>query len=818
MLDRVVLRIVEWSCKSFRSSLFQENSKNINAPQCIDVIGKLLSNGCSSPTFRPNFSKSYSWTMEHIPQPDHPSCQIRIPYISNVEFDGGELKTYPRRHGWNTSKLLDGDLQGHSEDELAGLLQTWLYFGQLSHILPMLGTEFQQSEFISVDNASGDPSQRVPKYVSSAPLLRYFAQWERDAAAMTSENRREKAMKIQQTLEVASIYARGMLSRASPCKIASLAPPEIILSVHVLGVALFRLTTKLYLPHYGSQIANGLLGWDEFKVSDEDSALASAWVEPYWGVSPLLYDRLVEQGWCRRIIKMLEDIFLPDTLYYVTTLGIKADFDHTNCSELVCSRDNIDNATYETEHVNTRCKCSFLGVDNFTVAEILDKGGVPVLVFDGGIGEPQVVDSPGFSYTAISHVWSHGLGNHHENSLPRCQIRRLCEAAAALQPADVNTDRVVLWIDTLCVPVEDRPRRSTAIARMRKTYQEANAVLVLDKGIQQSTAPNTPDEILTRVACSAWLSRLWTLQEGVLASKLFIQFSDRAINISQLPELTRTPLHLLSNVRTDAGQALSDIKLMQSETWRSSPEVQSLVPLVQALRYRSTSWKRDETTCMSILLDLDVDLILKTSPEDRMRVLLSQIKHIPPTIIFLSGRKLQAPGYRWAPETFLNRSSSTDSHELSIGEPAKRSMSGIEVTFPGFTIRYASTSLQSTFYLINKASREWYKFESESDVFPLEKDTRPWEQTESVQNPAIVLPRIMPEADNESIVCALVSNMETRGDCIIAKFEARAFMSRIDPVIEFDDRRDFLEREENLQEGVIALADTLPFTQKWTIS
>lgn len=69
-------------------------------------------------------------------------------------------------------------------------------------------------------------------------------------------------------------------------------------------------------------------------------------------------------------------------------------------------------------------------------------------------------------------------------------------------------------------------RREVAIAKMVRTYRDAQMVLVLDEGISQASRTLPAVEILLHVASSMWMQRLWTLQEGALNRKVILQFSD----------------------------------------------------------------------------------------------------------------------------------------------------------------------------------------------------------------------------------------------------------------------------------------------------
>jgi hypothetical protein len=49
---------------------------------------------------------------------------------------------------------------------------------------------------------------------------------------------------------------------------------------------------------------------------------------------------------------------------------------------------------------------------------------------DGSIVLEMTEARPGQSYVAISHVWSHGLGNAAGNSLPTCRAKRIMDIVA----------------------------------------------------------------------------------------------------------------------------------------------------------------------------------------------------------------------------------------------------------------------------------------------------------------------------------------------------------------------------------------------------
>lgn len=91
-----------------------------------------------------------------------------------------------------------------------------------------------------------------------------------------------------------------------------------------------------------------------------------------------------------------------------------------------------------------------------------------------------------------------------------------------------NRRPVPFWIDTLCVPLEPEFRR-LAIRLMKSVYQEVDKVLVLDNLLLSNPISSNPTEDLMRIRSTRWLQRLWTFQEGILASSLYFQFQNGVV-------------------------------------------------------------------------------------------------------------------------------------------------------------------------------------------------------------------------------------------------------------------------------------------------
>lgn len=95
---------------------------------------------------------------------------------------------------------------------------------------------------------------------------------------------------------------------------------------------------------------------------------------------------------------------------------------------------------------------------------------------------------------------------------------------------DTEDRPLLIWLDTLCCPVLPAEARSLALAQMRRTYQDARYVLVLDSDLQfYASGEITIFEALFRFFLSGWMSRLWTPQEASLARTIWIDFKDQPV-------------------------------------------------------------------------------------------------------------------------------------------------------------------------------------------------------------------------------------------------------------------------------------------------
>lgn len=330
-------------------------------------------------------------------------------------------------------------------------------------------------------------------------------------------------------------------------------------------------------------------------------------------------------------------------------------------------------------------------------------------------------------------------------------------------------------MDTLCIPVGESEAqvrcKRKAIGQMRKIYEDADRVLVLDDRIQQLSMSSPFCDRAISLIVSNWQSRIWTLQEGVMAQQLFIQFSDGVFTLIELQdEEGRRQSRPSRGLRHGSSptfwhRVTTGLLTLLSIGLRFDPEEEesgTFAPdalfgaLIPVAKRRLTSRREDETICLSTLLRLDLGPLLdirwnftgkelRAMPEEqrlaeetrvwegRMKRFLCMIGCFDKLIIFNALPRLSENGFRWAPSSFLGQSgaSSFVDHEWfhQITSPLEgrapilfRNKSGSSkdlrqpdnalgfmVTFPGIMLHTVSRSQieAGTFYVREKRFRRF---------------------------------------------------------------------------------------------------------------
>ena len=385
--------------------------------------------------------------------------------------------------------------------------------------------------------------------------------------------------------------------------------------------------------------------------------------------------------------------------------------DHQSCStESKCKLMSDGKREFESQHFENNCQCDDdVGLDSQQVDEmcaILEKGGIPLIRIQQAAPDRSlhisVEEKHDTDYVAISHVCSQGLGNSFAHSLRRCQLGRLFRHIKSLRGcndlADENSP-IYIWLDTLCCPIYqhvkgDQSRierlkksREKAINRMRDTYHNATLVLVLDVELERTEISKMPVlEVTARFMLSFWTRRLWTLQEGVLGRRVWVQFHDRAISTDSLALALRHEQRSLDMRKKILAFAILKTLLGIRAFVNSEQPGEFLASLVGALQRRSTTKADDEPLCMATVLGLHVDSLHNYKGSQRMQKLwdlISEANILPKGILFSAGPKLTIPGYRWALASFLQLGAINDFGVFGHGEMLESDQNGLRMNSPG---------------------------------------------------------------------------------------------------------------------------------------
>jgi hypothetical protein len=166
---------------------------------------------------------------------------------------------------------------------------------------------------------------------------------------------------------------------------------------------------------------------------------------------------------------------------------------------------NYDRWHYET--AEDRCiLCKFIKVDINKVVEIIASGGIPLIrisyAADHDVELEVLRATPDTVFVAISHVWSGGLGNYsNKNGLQSC-VLTLLKRMFTLGYFDEDKDPVpelfkrrrgddipnycrdglFIWMDTLCIPVENCLKHfwRLAIDKMAQVYATAASIVIIN--------------------------------------------------------------------------------------------------------------------------------------------------------------------------------------------------------------------------------------------------------------------------------------------------------------------------------------------------
>lgn len=694
--------------------------------------------------------------MDHLLIPKNPThLRIEVPVLNGKRYEG-PYDSFPERNGWSKLQMAQPDLSLDKIEEVKHLLQEWLFFGLAQEVF---GTLTQRAEWTRAGRDGGS----VLSTMRLRDLVQQLYRRSKDTSAENSSSAADE--RIQQTLQIAIDMVNSLSLQKSP-----LSETDDFIVIVTLCDTIHK--------SFGTQI---------------DSYRASGTLD--LGVYQPLQKRMLSDGWCKRDVHRLSHQLDLASLYLASNLNVpEAHVQHDGCTKFECLKSKVDESKYITRHDERTCNgnCSFVSVEKSDLTSILLSGVIPLISYqdkdDSGLVK-LVPATPGTPYVAISHVWSHGLGNPHDNSIPLCQFRRIGELVTKLGVHSEGHPSL-FWLDTICFPLHHQEAADRALVYMRVTYTDATAVLVLDRYLEDTESkPLLRTECLVRILVSSWTRRLWTLQEGALAKKLYFNFAD------ELLEMEYTAfLHVaeMTKVTCDGSLEYQPIQSVTSELWEwwktaiSEQPRHLLNSLSNGLRWRGTSVAADEALCLATLAGLDMEKLLKAPEKERMGAFWSLLPALSVQAIFWSGPKLEQPGYRWAPSTFLNQPDALfqdfgtkSSLEIQETSSATCSNKGLQFKCPGVFLNTWRANIGTHLWIRDQSQRWYILHRPGADTIPFRGEANDDEMQTLVLIMKLPLQQafhgISPES---SVTCVIASiyDVDEESDIVYAHTEGTGYL------------------------------------------
>ncbi|KFH63733.1 hypothetical protein MVEG_10426 [Podila verticillata NRRL 6337] len=186
-------------------------------------------------------------------------------------------------------------------------------------------------------------------------------------------------------------------------------------------------------------------------------------------------------------------------------------------------------------------------------------------------------------YVAVSQIWFQGIFGQDSRVCGECTLNFLATACSSIGVQYV-------WIDTLCMPTLKKLREEV-VRQLQQIYLRADATLVVDAGLR-SMAAGTALDLSLAVLLSDWSSRVWTLQEGVLASKLLFCVGNQVLALPQV-----FGADMLQDTRSRV-----PFMLLQAYGMKLRGVGQTLENVIRLAAGRQTSWPQDYLYGLSALL------------------------------------------------------------------------------------------------------------------------------------------------------------------------------------------------------------------------
>ncbi|MDI1490395.1 MAG: hypothetical protein OHK93_001597 [Ramalina farinacea] len=327
--------------------------------------------------------------MDHLPLPKNAvKLGIQIPYISSIEYDGQDFDTFPLRHGYSYSDR--GFLQSQGSDfDLCAFYQSWLYFGLMQEVF---GCAIDQKSFV---RTGGDGTTKI---IDSTVLRARLRIWQR----LSSWGPWQAEVTDRAISQCAYLDNNDALN-----SMPSAPWVEMLLSVKILIGSIVNAGPLFMRSHIGTP-STVRPPW--ISASDLDNPTCS-----------IISSHMIQNSWCPFRARHVLSGSLYDVAYYLACLppneGRPAN--HNEClAKKSCTGDSVDDSKPLKPCHTDICdgNCSEVAPNMKEVAAILNQGKVPLFACSrlaSGNWQVEVLAASRNSwFTAVTHVWADGLGNH----------------------------------------------------------------------------------------------------------------------------------------------------------------------------------------------------------------------------------------------------------------------------------------------------------------------------------------------------------------------------------------------------------------------
>lgn len=201
-------------------------------------------------------------------------------------------------------------------------------------------------------------------------------------------------------------------------------------------------------------------------------------------------------------------------------------------------------------------------------------------------------------------------------------------------------------MDRYCLCTPEESGKQQGIKKLKEIYTEATIVLVIDERLSQIKVKSMLKAKM-QVLCCEWFSRLWTLQEGWLASDLRMQFSNVALSVDDILKTCGTAIIYPGWLGLD-----DELYKQLRPYFDKTAGAMSLMSLQRAMHGRRVKMETDEPICVATLLNLDLENFVDDTPS--MDQIFGQVK-LPEGLMWAESPHLTMKGIWWAPSTLLNQ-------------------------------------------------------------------------------------------------------------------------------------------------------------------